>query len=483
MRAAAPKGGVAEGLEEQDVDWTMQLLVAPDRLAASLQVDVRGAGRECPPHRIVEFVQRSGIRLSADESRELLRRAETTIRHGTPNNPVRVAAGHAPQPGSREIIWHISLEHKRLPEGRSRATVDTRDVSHYVSVSAGQKLCEVRIKEAVDGRDVFGEPLPCPPDPSARSGPLLTTGEGVAFAEDGCTVVAQQDGCVQWKAAVLSVTRVLEVKGNVDFKTGNIDFNGEVAITGDVLPDFAVKAAAGVKVGGMVERASIEAGESITIKGGVAGRNRAKLKAGGTLEARYLHMITVDSGDNVVVHTEVLESDVTAGRDVLVERGAIIGGVVRARGNVRAGLVGSDLGVATTIIAGRDNDAQKELQEAQRALERLHEKIVNDEHAIGLFANARGGLSALSPSKQQMVATLRGQLSERQEAFATQTKHVTELKEAFAERGGTVTVNQRIFPNVTIRIGEYSRTINAEQAGPMTFYPDVHKGTLEVRFK
>jgi uncharacterized protein len=480
MRTAAQNVGVA-WLEELDVDWTVQLHVTPDRLAASLKVEMRGADKDCPPQRIVDFVKKCGIQLTAKEAEELARVAET-IRHGNPK-PVCIAVGRAARPAVNEIKWHVSLEHKRLPEGRSRAAVDTRDVSHYVSVATGQKLCEVVSEEPVTGRDVFGEMLTVEPDPKARSEPLLTTGEGVAFADDGRTVVAQQDGCVQWKAGVLSVTRVLEVKGNVDYKTGNIEFNGEVAIQGDVLPGFKVKAAGGIKIGGMVERASLEAGQQITIKGGVAGRHLAKIKAAGPIEARYLHMICVESADNVVIHTECLESDVTAGKDVLVERGAIIGGVVRAKGNVRAGLVGSELGVATTIIAGRDNDAQKELQEAKRTLERLHDRIVNDEHAIGLFANARGGVAALSPAKQQMVETLRGQLAERQRAFAEQTERVAGLKEAFAERGGTVTINQRVYANVTVRIGEYSRTMNAEQAGPMTFYPDVHKGTLEVRFK
>jgi uncharacterized protein (DUF342 family) len=325
--------------------------------------------------------------------------------------------------------------------------------------------------------------VPCPADPGARTDPLLTTGDGAAFADDGCTVVAQRDGCVQWKAGVLSVIQVLDVKGNVDFKIGNIDFNGQVTIQGDVLPGFSVKAAGGIKVGGMVESASLVAAEQISIAGGVAGRLQATIKAGGAIEARYVHMVAIDSDDNVVIHTECLESTIKAGKDVLVERGAIIGGVVRARGNVRAGLVGSELGVATTIIAGSNSDAQKELQEAQQTLHRLHDRVVNDEHAIGLFANAREGLQGLSPAKQQMVEVLRGQLAERQQAVVAQTERVAQLKEAFAERAGTVTVLQRIFANVTVRIGEYSRTVNAEQAGPMTFYPDVHKGTLEVRFK
>jgi uncharacterized protein (DUF342 family) len=490
MRAAARADG--PWLEDQDLDWTVQLLVSPDRLGAQVRVELRGEGKDCPPERILSFIDkctgpldREGVdqrvlQLSAVERQRLPALAEA-IRHGS---SALVASGQSPRPALREVRWLIDLEHKRPHQGRaSGAAVDTHDVSHFVAVTAGQKLCEVWNTPAADGRDVFGDVIASPPDPTARAEPPLKLGEGVGLADDERTVIATRDGCVLWKGGTLSVIEALDVKGNVDFKIGNIDFNGEVAITGDVLPGFSVKASGAVKVGGMVEHASIDAGGSITIKGGVAGRNQAHLTAAGTIEARYLHMITVDSGDSVVIHTECLESQVTAARDVLAERGAIIGGAVRAKGSVRASLVGSDLGVATAIIAGRDNDAQKELQEAKRALERLHDLIVNDEHAIGLFANARGGLAALSPAKQQMVEVLQGQLTERQAAFRAQIQRVADLKATFAERAGTITVLQRVFPNVTLRIGEFSRTILTEQAGPMTFYPDIYKGTLEVRFK
>jgi uncharacterized protein (DUF342 family) len=476
MRAAAEKAG-KPWLEELDDDCTMQLFITPDQLTANLKVQLRGDGKDCHPQRIIDFVHKCALSLSPNDAQRLGMIAEA-VRGGT-TRLVPVANGEAPRPSEREIRWRVSLEPKRLSPTRHGAAVDTHEVSHFVAVAAGDTLCEVHETPGRDGRDVFGAVVPCKAGPAG--GASLTTGEGVGYAADGQTVIAQRDGCVSWQAGVLSVIQLLEVKGHVDFKIGNVDFNGQVAIQGDVMPGFNVRATGGVKVGGTVERASIEAGEGITVSGGVAGRHLATLKAGGAIEARYLHMIAVESGDDVVIHTECLESDVTAGKDVLAERGAIIGGVVRARGNVRAGMVGSELGVPTTIIAGRDNEAQKELQEAKRACERLHEQMVNDEHAISHYAC--GGMATLSPAKRQMVEVLRVQLAERSAALVAQTQRVADLKADFAERGGTVTVMQRVFANVTIRIGEFSRTVAAEQAGPLVFYPDVHKGTLEVRSK
>jgi uncharacterized protein len=481
MQAATGKvGGVCA--QELDKDWTLQMVISPDRLAAYLVVELNGDGKDCPPERVPDFVAKCGVRLSREEAAALPAIA-TAIRKGT-KQPVRIASGQAPRAATRSIKWFVSMQSPRHAVTARGASVDTREVSHFVSATTGQRLCQLQATPAVDGRDVFGEPIPVPVDPeAAKEAPTLKLGKGVAFAEDGFTAVAQLDGSVELEGGVLTVARVLTVKGNVDFKIGNVDFNGDVSVAGDVLPGFRIKATGDVRVGGVVERASIETTGKILVRGGVAGRHSATLKAAGNIEARYLHMIAVDSGESITIHSECLESHISAGKDITVEQGSIIGGSARARGNVRAAIVGSEMGVPTIITAGRDNPAHTELTAARKALNVLVEAAKKDQSAVQLVEGQHCPGQSLPPARAQMLAVLKGQLAHREEEVNAQRAVVADLLASYAERAGVVEIKRKVHANVTIRIGDYSRVIAVDQEGPLTFYPDVANSTLGVRGK
>ena len=51
-------------------------------------------------------------------------------------------------------------------------------------------------------------------------------GDGFTISEDGTTYVSTIRGRVCLKNKKLSVSKVYEVLGDVDYLTGNIDFNG-----------------------------------------------------------------------------------------------------------------------------------------------------------------------------------------------------------------------------------------------------------------
>jgi uncharacterized protein (DUF342 family) len=422
---------------------------------------------------VIKFVTDSRVFLNADEKKRLPALAEA-VRDGN-EIPVLLAEGLAPQRPARELRWHVDLEPERPDEHHS---VDHRDVTQFVRAAAGQPLCELLVTAAEDGRDVFGDLVMCPPT-AVPDVALPEAGPGVIL--QGRTLVAQHDGCVQRAGGRLTVRKLYEVAGNVDFKVGNIDFDGRVTITGDVLPGFSVKATGDVAITGMVENASIEAGQHLSIKGGVAGRGTTRLQAGGRIEARYLRGTSVEGGERVVVTAECVDSQIACEGDLLVEKGTIIGGSVRAGGDVRANLLGSDMGVATSITAGHGGAAERALGEARAALTALQNQVKNDEKALALYRNLPGGLAALSAPKQKLVAVLEQTLGDRERAVATQRQKIDELLASSAQSSAKVVVGARIYPNVTIRIGELSRTITRPEEGPLELYADLQKGTLETR--
>ena len=94
-------------------------------------------------------------------------------------------------------------------------------------------------------------------------------------------LIATQDGHLTFAHEAFQVSPLLEIQGDVDYSTGNIDFSGDVHICGDVRENFTVHAQGTVTVDGLVEAATVEAGGDLVIARGVVGDGRALLKSNG----------------------------------------------------------------------------------------------------------------------------------------------------------------------------------------------------------
>ena len=72
----------------------------------------------------------------------------------------------------------------------------------------------------------------------------------------------------------IAVYPISNIDSDIDYHTGNIDFNGDVVISGSVQPQFSVKATGTISIGGYVEPGEyISAGGDILVKRGVVGAN------------------------------------------------------------------------------------------------------------------------------------------------------------------------------------------------------------------
>lgn len=61
-------------------------------------------------------------------------------------------------------------------------------------------------------------------------------------------LIATMDGHLEYSNGAFYVRPVLEIRGDVDYSTGNIDFIGDVQIAGDVRENFSVRATGSITV-------------------------------------------------------------------------------------------------------------------------------------------------------------------------------------------------------------------------------------------
>ena len=106
------------------------------------------------------------------------------------------------------------------------------------------------------------------------------------------------DGHVSLVDDKVFVSDVYSVE-DVSTATGNIDYQGDVEVKGNVCENFSVKTRGNVFVQGVVEGATIEAGGNIVIARGMHGQNKGKLKAGGNVIAKFISAAQVETGGYV----------------------------------------------------------------------------------------------------------------------------------------------------------------------------------------
>ena len=145
-------------------------------------------------------------------------------------------------------------------------SIDLRERNAAVGVEKDQLLGElVPATEGRPGATVTGAEL------EAVDGAEIDfeAGENVRSEGDGEAVkfFAETSGNVDVAEGVIKVNLVLDVSGDVNYETGNLDVEGDVAIKGSVATGFTVKASGSVTIGGM-----IESGAQVHAGGGRFGR-------------------------------------------------------------------------------------------------------------------------------------------------------------------------------------------------------------------
>jgi uncharacterized protein len=164
-------------------------------------------------------------------------------------------------------------EDKKLVEDK-RGRVDYKSIGHVSTVKKGQVLAvKIDGREGKDGIDVKGGVKRHKKAKKIK----IEAGEGCEFQDEN-TIVASIEGKPSRKGNIISVHKVHEVSKDVDIKTGNIDFTGDVIIYGNVKEGMEVRAGHSLIVNKNVEHAKLYSKEDMTVLGNVINSN---LNAGG----------------------------------------------------------------------------------------------------------------------------------------------------------------------------------------------------------
>lgn len=252
-----------------------------------------------------------------------------------------------------------------------------------------------------EGKRVNGEDIH--PDPV--SSVEVNCDKGTALSADGNQITATREGVPMYKKGRTHLFRVDNIythKGDVDIKSGNIDFRGSFKIIGDVNEGMKVSADGDVEIGGSASGAEILAGGSIILKG-----NCIKCK----VQAGWVDLVLKDLYADLELMDASVENALNASEDIAK--------ALEAKGKhseqMEAAVVRSLLQSKFTELPEYATKLKKSLKEAGRSLPGEIVKSINDivpyfidfqySQSLGrpVLGNIKANLSKLLEGKQVSI--------------------------------------------------------------------------------
>ena len=429
---------------------------SPDNMRAYLQIEQPPEGTAWPTYeQILTKIKEEGLIFGLKE--QILHRVleEKSLKS------TLIAEGIYPIKGEdADLKFYFETDRIRLiPKELEDGRVDHRELSLVQNVQKGQVLVEKKPATlGVAGRNVKGEEI------KATPGKDLTLVLGKNVAWDNNRIIATCDGEPSMIGRKIAIQVVHEVKENVGYNTGNIDFVGCVHIRGDVENGFTVKAAGDVVISGNVEGGFISAEGNITINGGIIGQDKSVINCKGDLYARYIDHAKVNVEGEIKVRDAIIHSYINCGRKVILgtKKGLIMGGVVRAGELIEAQFLGSKMGTQTEVEVGINPSFRLEMNELEKRLPELERELDMAEKALTIL-NRQG--YELSPEREEMKAKLTRTSfvlkAERRKLETRRDEIMEQLNERQIERG-YIKIRQTIYPGVKVIIGKAVRIFKDE---------------------
>ena len=350
-----------------DMDAEVVVFTTANDLAAwFLLYPPIGAGAEPDRAMLENALKKCGIQEGVDE--ELL---NTLPANSSRYFQMHLAAkGEAPvhgEDGHTDDLFTRNV--KMTPKMTESGKIDYTELNLIQNVQKGETICRIiPATTGTSGRSVKGKPIPCRPGKPVS----IPMGRNTELSEDGSCLIASITGRVDFSGRSFQVKPVLEINGNVDYSTGNINFVGDVTIAGDICTGFNVKALGNITVNGVVEACRVEAGGDLILQKGVKGDNQAVIQAHRSLYAKYLESSNICVREDLYSEC-IINCCVFSDGSIYADsgRGVIIGGKIRASNSVYAKTVGTRAEGHTAIKLGGLPSAEFEHECLQQDLGKL----------------------------------------------------------------------------------------------------------------
>ncbi|WP_088105115.1 DUF342 domain-containing protein [Halalkalibacter urbisdiaboli] len=369
-----------------------------------------------------------------------------------------IARGKPPVKGRDARLQSIQFEEK----GTDTDTLDNINLKEFLeipSVREGDKVGEkVKATNGTAGINIYGEEVPAKPGKDFK----LRPGKNTRLDEEEQALYSLINGQISIEKKVIHVFPIYEVKGDLDLKTGNITFVGNVVIRGNVPTGYEVKADGDIRVTGTVEGAHLESGGSIFVGAGIVGQNKSLIKAKGDLLTTFINEGHVEAGGAIEVVQAILHSTCSAGTSIICTRGKgnIVGGSLSANECIRAKNIGNDMQTKTSIFVGLSEHIVTRERTLKQDLLKSQEELTKLSQLLKVYVAKEQQQGPLQGREKILKLRVQHSFQTTKEVIDLTEEQLAELKDIQTDSNkGFIKVEQAVFPNVDVNFGKYRRKL------------------------
>jgi uncharacterized protein len=454
--------GFAKIIEGRCIEVVPLLDISEDSMVAEIPIYKNMDDKLPSLNEIKKIINKAKIMFPLDDS-EIQTQLDAIKNDTKPiGTKIKVAEGTEPVKGHPELIeLRKSIEKtvgKELEDGR----IDYYERQSYCYVKKGELIAErIPAKEPEEGVDIFGGKTKAELEGKSH----FKLGDGLEQHEYNENLfVAAHDGVLDLQEGkditFINVRDRLIVNENISLNTGNIHFDGDVEINGNVNSGFKVDATGDIVINGNVEDATVisERG-TIFIKNGVSGKENCNITSkDGNIEATFVQNANLWAKKEIIINESIINSKAFA-RERISVKAHCVGSDVTARQAIECGVAGSRAEAKTSITVGKDPEIDAMMDEIDEQLNVLPQKLKDTMNEItmmfgdDIFAKAKKILPTLPKQKQIKCLTLLKDIKEKNEEIKQLKIRREELKSMLQfEKPPYVKIETEAHGGVIIRI-------------------------------
>ncbi len=317
------------------------------------------------------------------------------------------AKGISPVKGKNgKIEYFFDTDHLIAGGLSASGKIDFRDRGAIPQVEKGTVLSEkTPLKASSNGKTIFNKEIVVDKAQDAK----LRYGRGAKLSEDRLKILATVNGYpkLTW-AGLVVVNQEYMTTGDVNYKTGHINYDGNVKIKGCIKDGFEVK---GNDISAReIQGGIVHAQGNLTVTNGI---NEATIYAKGNVYAKFIRNSKIVCMGNIYIARELVDSKIETSGACLAKDGKIISCRITAKMGVVAKQIGTELSEPNIIKTGHDIFVNKELSvikvkirtfiKEKEKLIKKREKLVEENRKLHKSAASFATIQEKSNSNQKRI--------------------------------------------------------------------------------
>lgn len=344
-KGAVPKAGSRQKITEVILEEQFEISLKQENTKAFIKL-MTFEGHSLSLAHVKQFLEKNKVINGVADDDKI----EQWLYRSTPDDdPFLIARGRpARHPKDAQIRFHFPTEFLHAGKVNEDGSINFQDRGEIPYVEEGAFLAaKIFAEKGSPGIDVLGREILV----EDAGDQTFSAGSGTRMSEDGVSIYATTAGQPHLDAmGNISVCPEYQVKGDIDFETGDVDFDGNVVVNGTVKEGFKVRCASLTAT--EIQGAHIDVEGDLNVSLGIVDTELVKVK--GSVQAKFVHNSKINSFGDLIVTKEIIDSDIYLSGACINKTGLILNSKISAKMGIDAGNIGNKSSKPSTLTVGVD---------------------------------------------------------------------------------------------------------------------------------